>query len=51
MINKIKLFGVKKIEYIECLNINTLMPAKKKEKDFNIFIAYYLGKIRMIDNL
>ena len=48
---KIKKLGVTKIEYLECIDLKTLTYCKNKNKKFNIFIAYYLGKIRLIDNL
>jgi len=50
-IKKIKLFGVKKIDYLECVNLITLETTKRIKKNSNIFIAYYLGNIRLIDNL
>ncbi len=43
--------GVKKIDYIEFLNLKTLKRPLKKKKSTNIFIAYHLGKIRLIDNI
>ena len=47
---KISNLGVKKIDYIELINIKN--PEKKINKsNFNIFIAYYLSNVRMIDNL
>ena len=49
--DKITTLGVKKIDYLECINLKTLKTAKKNNKNYNIFIAYYLGKIRLIDNL
>jgi pantoate--beta-alanine ligase len=51
IINKIKLLGVNKIDYLESLNLNTLKKAKNTNEKYNIFIAYYMGKIRLIDNL
>ena len=48
---KIKQLGVKKIDYIDCLNLLTLKRPKNHKQKFNIFIAYYLGKTRLIDNL
>ena len=39
-----------KIEYIKLLNLKTLKYPKINE-NFNIFIAYYLGKTRLIDNI
>jgi len=51
IINYITLLGVKKIEYLEFINIKTLKSAKKVNENYNIFIAYYLGSVRLIDNL
>ena len=48
---KIKKFGVNKIEYLEILNINKLTKTYIKNIKYRIFIAYYLGKIRLIDNI
>ena len=50
-INKIILFGVKKIDYLESVNLKTLGDTKKTEKNSNIFIAYYIDSTRLIDNL
>jgi len=50
-INKIILLGAKKVDYLEYVNLKTLKSVKKVSKDCNIFIAYYIGKIRLIDNL
>mgnify|MGYP002053210915 CR=1 FL=1 len=44
-----RLYGVK-IEYLEFRNIKTLKITTKFNNS-NIFIAYYLNKIRLIDNL
>ena len=44
-------FGVKKIDYIEVLNINKILKPFKKIKRYRIFIAYYLGSVRLIDNI
>ena len=43
--------GVKKIDYVEVLNIKNLSKLKNPKQKFNIFIAFYLGKTRLIDNL
>ena len=51
VINKIKKIGIKKIDYLECLNLNTLRKPQVKNVSFNLFIAYYIGKVRLIDNL
>ena len=47
----ILLLGVNKIDYLELLNKNNLTKKKIKKNNFRIFIAYYLGKIRLIDNI
>ena len=53
--NKIKqniyLMGVKKIDYIEILNINKLIKPFKKNIKYKIFLAYFLGNTRLIDNI
>ena len=43
--------GVKKIDYVEVLNIKNLSKLKNINQKFNIFIAFYVGKTRLIDNL
>jgi len=48
--NLIKL-GVTKIDYLELYNVKTLKRAKYKKEKFKIFIAFYLDKIRLIDNI
>jgi len=49
--NMIYKFGIKKIDYIEILDINKLVKPYKKKNKFRIFIAYYLQKTRLIDNI
>ena len=44
-------FGVTKIDYVELYNPNTLKKLKNKREKFKIFIAFYLNKIRLIDNI
>jgi len=43
--------GVNKIDYIETLNINKLIKPYKRNNKYKIFIAYYLGSTRLIDNI
>ncbi len=43
--------GVRKIDYLEILDINKLIKPFKKKSLFRIFIAYYLGATRLIDNI
>ena len=54
-INKIKQdlinFGISKIDYIENYNIKSFKKIKKHNKKFNLFIAYYIENIRLIDNI
>lgn len=48
---KILDLGATRVEYLELINLKTLKFCKNKVNKFNIFIAYYLGKVRLIDNL
>ena len=48
---KISTLGATRIDYIEILNINTLIKPYKKNNKYKIFIAYYLGTTRLIDNI
>ena len=43
--------GTKKIDYLEVLDINKIIKPYKKKLNKRIFIAYYLGYIRLIDNI
>ena len=43
--------GVKKIDYIEVLDVNKLTTPFKKKRKYKIFIAFYLGSTRLIDNI
>jgi pantoate--beta-alanine ligase len=43
--------GVEKIDYLELYNIKTLKKPKRAKEKFNLFIAYYLNKVRLIDNI
>jgi len=49
--NDFKKIGVNKIDYITLLNKDKITIPKSSKNKFNIFIAYHLGKIRLIDNL
>ena len=52
--NKIKkrllILGAKKVDYVEILNLKTLKKPKNNKNLFNIFIAYKINNIRLIDN-
>jgi pantoate--beta-alanine ligase len=43
--------GVDHIDYVKILDINKIMKPYKKNKKYKIFIAYYLNKTRLIDNI
>ncbi len=47
---KILKFGIKKIDYLEAINLNNLRKAKKFNENFNFFCAFYIGAVRLIDN-
>jgi len=56
--NENKLFVIKnlsdlgiKIEYLEILSRNTLTKPRPDDKEVNIFVAYYIGTSRLIDNI
>ena len=48
---KIFQIGVKKIDYIKILDINRLIKPYKRNKEYRIFVAYYLKSTRLIDNI
>jgi len=47
---KVLKLGIKKIDYLKIIDINKLTKPFIKRNKFKIFIAYYLGNIRLIDN-
>ena len=49
--NKIYLLGVNKIDYLEMHDVNKFIKPFIKKNNYKIFIAYYLGKTRLIDNI
>ena len=49
--NKIFQFGVNKIDYIKLIDINKQTKPFKKNKKYKLFVAYYLGSTRLIDNI
>ena len=48
---EIIMMGVKKIDYIEIVDINKIIKPYNKAKKNRIFLAYHLGKVRLIDNV
>ena len=49
--DKISLLGVNEIDYLEIHDINKLTKPFLKKCKYKIFIAYYLGTVRLIDNI
>ena len=47
----IQKLGINKIEYIKVFNINSLLKSFEKKLEYKIFISYYLGETRLIDNI
>ena len=43
--------GADRIDYVEFYNIKNFKKSKKSNKNIRIFIAYYLNKVRLIDNI
>jgi pantoate--beta-alanine ligase len=54
-VNKIKRdlinLGASKIDYLENYNIKNFIKIKKTNKKFNLFFAYHIKNIRLIDNI
>ena len=54
-INKIKKdlikLGADKIDYLENYNTKSFKKIKKPNKKYNLFFAYYIKKVRLIDNI
>jgi len=54
-VNKIKniiySMNIKKIDYVEIININKIIKPFKKGPKYKIFLSYYLNKTRLIDNI
>ena len=54
-INKIRIdlinLGANKIDYVENYNIKSFKRILKSNKNFNLFFAYYIKNIRLIDNI
>ncbi|MBF0511250.1 MAG: pantoate--beta-alanine ligase [Candidatus Omnitrophica bacterium] len=48
---KITRFSVGKIQYVACVNANTLQPLKVLEGRVLIAISVFFGKVRLIDNV
>ena len=51
IVNELIKLGAEKVDYIECLNLKKLEFSKNTKTNFNIFVAYYMDNVRLIDNL
>ena len=51
IIYKIQKLGASKVDYIECIDLKKKKISKDTKTKFNIFIAYYIQGVRLIDNL
>jgi pantoate--beta-alanine ligase len=49
--NEIFQLGVKKIDYLKLIDINKQTRPFKKNKKYKLFVAYYIGSTRLIDNI
>jgi len=49
--DKIYNLKVNKIDYIKIFDTNKIIKPYYKNKKYKIFIAYYLGGTRLIDNI
>ena len=43
--------GASKIDYLENYNVKNFKKIKKSNKKYNLFFAYYIKKVRLIDNI
>ena len=51
IVSKIIKLGANKVDYIECIDLDKRKVSKNLNSKFNVFIAYYISKVRLIDNL
>ena len=49
--NKLIELGADKIDYVECVDLLKKKICKNYSSNFNIFVAYHIGNVRLIDNL
>ena len=48
--NKLLSVGVKKVDYVEIVDLKTLKKPRKNKTKFNLFFSFQIGKVRFIDN-
>jgi len=51
VINELIKLGADRVDYIECIDLIKKEVCNNGKYKFNIFIAYYMGDVRLIDNL
>ena len=49
-VKQIKDFGAKKVDYLSAFNLKKLKKTNKPSTNTRVFLAYYLGGVRLIDN-
>ena len=51
ILKKLIELGASKVDYVECINLFNKKKCENSKLNFNVFFAYYLGDVRLIDNL
>ena len=51
VLNKLIELGADNVDYIECVNLSKKKICKTAQSRYNIFVAYYMSDVRLIDNL
>jgi pantoate--beta-alanine ligase len=49
--NKIKTHSSGRIDYVECVDAENLLPIKQSSRNILIALAVWFGKTRLIDNI
>jgi pantoate--beta-alanine ligase len=51
ILKKLIELGASKVDYVECIDLVNKKIYKNSKLNFKVFIAYYIGDVRLIDNL
>ena len=51
ILKKLIELGASKVDYVECIDLVNKKIHKNSKLNFKVFIAYYIGDVRLIDNL
>ena len=51
ILKKLIELGASKVDYVECVDLVNKKIYKNSKLNFKVFIAYYIGDVRLIDNL